>query len=499
MWEVLQADGNWEESSPGAWERHLQSSRPPGQALSMKHREKRKLKGKGQAPVGVVGVPVASTLAGRWATCSQRPEILARDPLTSRPTATSLPPGCSEHQVFAPAETGWVGVGRGDLLEAEANTIHLATVQCPRGYGRERARVRVYCIWACPPAATGPRLLLMPGMWGFRAAPGGPWSEATSKTGGGGGGLEKVSGRGCGKAEGSCCPGSSRGRAGVKAGAGEDGAGTRRGRGRGRVRPGGPVLRPRPSRPRRAPRTATHALIRAAVAGATSARPQPAARAPAPAPAPRPPREWNVVCQTGRSARPAHGVGGESEAWAQAQAQAWRVRPQRGRQLGKRRPAAPQAPSGRRGAPATQGARRPAPARARRPSPSPRAAAQLAAKLSPRPPAPGWRPAKLAAAPGREAARPEGAPCAARAEPWPARPRRGPRAAGRECPGPPARASSGLPPPPGPAPRTRGKVGLEPARPVPPGRADRPQEVAAKLFWGVQPVPPARRDRMRPG
>lgn len=59
--EALQAGGSWE----GAWKRHLQSSRPPGQALSIKHRKKRKLKGKGQAPAGVMGIPVASNLARR--------------------------------------------------------------------------------------------------------------------------------------------------------------------------------------------------------------------------------------------------------------------------------------------------------------------------------------------------------------------------------------------------------------------------------------------------
>lgn len=51
--------------APGAWERHLQSSRSPGQALSIKHRQKRKLKGKGQAPSGVVGIPVTSNLVRR--------------------------------------------------------------------------------------------------------------------------------------------------------------------------------------------------------------------------------------------------------------------------------------------------------------------------------------------------------------------------------------------------------------------------------------------------
>lgn len=119
--------------APGAWNRHLQSSRPPGQAHSIKHRKKRKLKGKGQAPTGAVGIPVASNFAGGGTPCPQRPEILARGPLTSRPrqsqTTTSLSPGESEHQVFAQAETGWVGVGRSDFLEGEANTIHLATVQ----------------------------------------------------------------------------------------------------------------------------------------------------------------------------------------------------------------------------------------------------------------------------------------------------------------------------------------------------------------------------------
>lgn len=44
--------------------------------------------------------------------------------------------------MFAQAETGWVGVGRGDLLEEEANTIHFATVQCPRVLGVS-ARQRV--------------------------------------------------------------------------------------------------------------------------------------------------------------------------------------------------------------------------------------------------------------------------------------------------------------------------------------------------------------------
>ena len=148
-------------------------------------------------------------------------------------------------------------------------------------------------------------------------------------------------------------------RQGLRLEPGEDGGGSGVSEGGERVRPCGPALRPSPSRRpgRRAPRTATHVLIRAAVAGATSARPQPAARAPAPAPAPRPPREWNVVCQTGRSARPARGVGGESEARAQAQAQAGRARPQRGRQLGKRQPAVLQAPSGRRGPWGTQGVR----------------------------------------------------------------------------------------------------------------------------------------------
>lgn len=51
----------------GVWKRHLQSSRPPGQALSIKHRKKRKLKGKGQATAWVVGIPTASNLAGGWA------------------------------------------------------------------------------------------------------------------------------------------------------------------------------------------------------------------------------------------------------------------------------------------------------------------------------------------------------------------------------------------------------------------------------------------------
>lgn len=264
--------------------------------------------------------------------------------------------------------------------------------------------------------------------------------------------------------------------------------------GRGRVRPGGPALRPRPSRRpgRRAPRMATHALIRAAVAGATSARPQPAARAPAPAPAPRPPREWNVVCQTGRSARPARGVvgGSESEAWAQVQAQAWQARPQRGRQLEKRRPAALQAQSSCRGDQGIQGARRPARARARRPSPSPRAAAQLAAKLSPRPPAPGWRPAKLAAAPGRAAARPEGAPRAARAGPWPARPRRGPRAAGRKSSGPSARASS-VPPRPGAWPRARvGKLAWNRPDQFRPGARTGRRKLLQNFFGGCSRSPP---------
>lgn len=276
------------------------------------------------------------------------------------------------------------------------------------------------------------------------------------------------------------------------------GAGIRRGKGRRRenwrVSPSSPALRPRPSRrpQRRAPRTATHALIRAAVAGATSARPQPAARAPAPAPAPRLPREWNVVCQTGRSARPAHGVGscGESEARAQVQAQARRARPQWGRQLGKRRPAALQALSGRRGAPGTRGARRPARARARRPSPSPRAAAQLAAKLSPRPPAPGWRPAKLAAAPGRAAARPEGAPCAARAGPWPARPRRSPWAAGRESPGP-LTCASNAPPRPRALPRARvGKLAWNRPDQFRPGTRTGRRKLLQNFFGGCSQCPP---------
>lgn len=54
-WETL---GSLEETSV------VQSA--PGQALSVKHRKKRKLKGKGgRPPSGVVGIPVASSLAGR--------------------------------------------------------------------------------------------------------------------------------------------------------------------------------------------------------------------------------------------------------------------------------------------------------------------------------------------------------------------------------------------------------------------------------------------------
>lgn len=305
------------------------------------------------------------------------------------------------------------------------------------------------------------------------------------------------------KGRGQLPPGSRRGPAGVKAGAEEDGGGDEEGEGQAK-RSRDP---PSPLPPAQAPGAAYgHPCPYKGGCRRGNERP-PTVRGARPCPRPRPPPAPRMerCVSTGRSARPAHGVdssgggGGESKARAQAQAQAWRARPQRGRRLGKPRPAALQAPNGRRGASGTQGARRLAPARARRPSPSPRAAAQLAAKLSPRPPAPEWRPAKLAVAPGQAAARPEGAPCAARAGPWPVRPRWGPRAAGRESPGPPARASSAPPPTPGPAPRTRGKVGLEPARPVPPGRADRSQEVAAKLFWGVQPVSPARQGRMRTG
>lgn len=147
LWEVLQADGSWEESSGSLGETSaVQPAAWPGRFY--KAQDKKEIKGEGAGPgTGGVGIPVASNLAGRWATCSQRPEILARHPLTSRPcqppTTTSLPPGYSEHQVFAQAETGWVGVGRGDLLEEEANTIHFATVQCPRVHGRERVRARV--------------------------------------------------------------------------------------------------------------------------------------------------------------------------------------------------------------------------------------------------------------------------------------------------------------------------------------------------------------------
>lgn len=97
---------------------------------------------------------------------------------------------------------------------------------------------------------------------------------------------------------------------------------------------------------------------------------------------------------------------------------------------------------------------------------------------------------------GRAEARPEGAPSAARAGPWPARPDRGPRAAGRESSRPLAHASSAPPP----APRTRGKVGLEPARPVPPGRADRGRrKLLQKFFGGCSWWPPVRRGRMRAG
>ena len=63
---------------------------------------------------------------------------------------------------------GW-GVGRRDFLEEEANTIHHVTVQrnAPGG-------VCVVCVCVCvcilrrgvPPGATGPPLLLLPGMQG---------------------------------------------------------------------------------------------------------------------------------------------------------------------------------------------------------------------------------------------------------------------------------------------------------------------------------------------
>lgn len=177
-------------------------------------------------------------------------------------------------------------------------------------------------------------------------------------------------------------------------------------------------------------------------------------------------------------------------AGAQAQAQAGRARPQQGQQLGKRRPAALQAPSGRLGARGTEGARRPARARVRRPSPQPRASAQLAAKLYPPPPALGWQPAKLAAAPGRAAARPEGAPCAAWVEPWPAVPRLGPRAAGRESPGPPARASS-APPRPQARPRARvGKLAWNRPDQLRPGARTGRRKLLQNFFGGCSWCPP---------
>ncbi|KAK2087644.1 hypothetical protein P7K49_033551 [Saguinus oedipus] len=307
---------------------------------------------------------------------------------------------------------------------------------------------------ACPPGCHWTPIAALPGTVGLGEVP-----RGASRV------IERTNRAGAAQAPAAA-------RQGARAGAGEGQA----------PRPRGPALGPHPSRrpDRLAPRAATHALIRAAVAGATSARPQPAARAPAPAPAPRPPREWNAVCQTGRSARPARGVGGCSGPGAgpgQAGAAAAGA-------------AAPEAPAPRPGRPAATvagagepGGRGDRPRRApAAPPPPPLAAAQLAAKLSPRPPALGWRPAELAAAPGRAAARPEGAPCAARAGPWPARPRRGPRVAGRESSGPPARASSASLPAPGPAPRTRGKF----RRGARTGR----RKLLQNFFGGCSPCPP---------
>lgn len=274
-----------------------------------------------------------------------------------------------------------------------------------------------------------------------------------------------------------------------------------RGRGRGRVRLSGPVLRPRPSRRRRAPRTATHALIRAAVAGATSARPQPAARAPAPAPAPRRPANGTLCVKpaaargrrTGSAAaararlgpklRPKPGVCGRSGGGSSESAglQPRRPRaaaggPQRPRGRGDRPRRAPAAHPPRRGRP--RNLRPNFPPGLLRPDGGPLSWPQHPAERRP-----GQRAPRVQPGPSHGPRAPAGAPGRRGASP------RGPRPAPLACP----------PSAPGPAPRTRGKVGLEPARPVPPGRADRPQEVAAKLFLGVQPVPPARRDRMRTG
>ena len=56
-------NSNWE--ALGSLEERSVVQPAPGQALSVKHRKKRKLKGKGAGPAGVVGIPVASSLAGR--------------------------------------------------------------------------------------------------------------------------------------------------------------------------------------------------------------------------------------------------------------------------------------------------------------------------------------------------------------------------------------------------------------------------------------------------
>lgn len=129
------------------------------------------------------------------------------------------------------------------------------------------------------------------------------------------------------------------------------------------------------------------------------------------------------------------------------------------------------------------------------PPPLPLAAGSRATcgQTSPRPPALGWRPAKLAAAPDRAAVRPEGAPCAARARPWPLRPRRGPRAAGRESQGPRACASS-VPPRPQARPRARvGKLTWNLPDQFRPGARTGRRKLLQNFFGGCSRCPPCAR------
>lgn len=160
----MQAGGSWESSGSLGETSAVQPVAWPSSFY--KAQAKKEIKGEGAGPVR--GGGHSCRLQPRQAGGRPAPRGLKfwrGTPLTSRPlqppTTTSLPSGCSEHQVFAQAEPGRVGVGRGDLLEEEANTIHFATVQCPRVYGcehgRDRARAR-----ACITHGHAPRVQLDP-------------------------------------------------------------------------------------------------------------------------------------------------------------------------------------------------------------------------------------------------------------------------------------------------------------------------------------------------